>query len=325
MMKQKNNETKTARAFNFYLKRESISLLEEVEYDSGKCKGITSLTLEYLGGAGANITLDEGGKCKGITSMTLSYIGGAGADITVDEGIGVDNGDGTYTITPEPGKSKLSSNTEIYIDGVLHTEIHTSCSKPIDVGDVYGDFTIVDLDKITEGKGVVTDNGDGTYTITPAPGESKLSSNTKIYIDGVLHTEIHTSCSKPLNEGDVYDDFTVVGVDKILESKCKGITSLTLEYLGGAGADITLDEGAKCKGITSMTLSYTGGAGADITVDKGEVTDNGDGTYTITPQFGDSKLSSNTEIFVDGVLHTEIHTSCSKPIEIDDEYDFELL
>ena len=58
--------------------------------------------------------------------MTLAYSGGAGADITVHKGVVEDNGDGTYTIEPENGKEKLSANTKIYVDGVPHTEIHTS-------------------------------------------------------------------------------------------------------------------------------------------------------------------------------------------------------
>ncbi len=88
------------------LKKEALSELESFEYEGGKCKGITSLTLEYFG---------------------------VGADITVEKGMVADNGDGTYTITPTDGKSKLSANTKVYVDGELYTEIHTSCSKPIDV------------------------------------------------------------------------------------------------------------------------------------------------------------------------------------------------
>ena len=85
---------------------------------------------------------------EGIKSLTLLYSGGAGADITVDHGVVKDNGDGTYTITPEDGKEKLKSNTKIYIDGIEYVKIHTSCSKPLDVGDVYGLFTVDDVDKI---------------------------------------------------------------------------------------------------------------------------------------------------------------------------------
>lgn len=60
-----------------------------------------------------------------------------------------------------------------------------------------------------------------------------------------------------------------------------------------------------------MTLEYTGGAGANITVDKGTVDDNGDGIYTIIPEAGKDKLSANTKIYVDSEEVANIHTSCS--------------
>ena len=87
----------------------------------------------------------KGNKCGGITSMTLAYSGGAGA-ITVDKGFVTANVDGTYTITPE--KDKLSANTKIYVGGEEAANIHTSCSKPIKVGDGNGAFTIVDLETL---------------------------------------------------------------------------------------------------------------------------------------------------------------------------------
>ena len=230
--------------------------------------------------------------------MILSYTGSAGAAITVNEGVVTDNGDGTYTITPASGKTKLGANTKIYVSGTLSTTIHTSCSRPLAVNDVFGSFTVVGLDKIADGKAIVTDNGDGTYTITPAPGETKLEANTKIYIDGTLHTTIHTSCSKPLNVGDVFGDFTVSGIVKISDSNPQ----------------------SKCKGITSLKLLYLDSTPATITVDKGVITDNGDGTYTLTPESGKDKLDSNTKFYVDDALDTIIHTSCSRPLNVNDTY-----
>lgn len=93
---------------------------------------------------------DASDKCGGITSMTLEYSGGASADITVDKNAVVDNGDGTYTISPD--KEKLSANTKIYVDGEEAAMIHTSCSIPIEEGYEYGNFTIVDLETLP-GKG----------------------------------------------------------------------------------------------------------------------------------------------------------------------------
>jgi tetratricopeptide (TPR) repeat protein len=123
---------------------EIIVELQELQEEGN----ISAKALGYLEKAEEELysALEE--SCKGVRSLTLEYSGGPGADITVNEGIVTDNGDGTYTITPEVGKDKLSSNTKIYVDDVLETQIHTSCSKPLDVGDVHDSFLVVGLDKI---------------------------------------------------------------------------------------------------------------------------------------------------------------------------------
>ena len=87
-------------------------------------------------------------KYSGIASMTLMYADGSGANITAHKAVVMDLGGGLYKITPGAGDTKLESNTKIYVGGVLATKIKTSGSKPIDIGDVHGDFTIVDLKKI---------------------------------------------------------------------------------------------------------------------------------------------------------------------------------
>lgn len=71
-------------------------------------------------------------KCKGISLM----------EVTSDEGV--------FVFLPEPGKTKLKANT-IVDDGVNgEVKIHTSCSKPIEIGDVHGDgaYIITNLVKI---------------------------------------------------------------------------------------------------------------------------------------------------------------------------------
>ena len=89
-------------------------------------------------------------------SQAIEYAGGGGVEFTLDkkgkerEFIITDNGDGTYTITPAPDgkKDKLEGNTRIYLEGEEVVNIHTSCSKSIETGDVYGEFTIVSLEKL---------------------------------------------------------------------------------------------------------------------------------------------------------------------------------
>ena len=55
-----------------------------------------------------------------------------------------------FVYEPEPGKDKRSANTTVD-DGVNGPEtIHTSCSQPIEVNDVFGPYTISELVKIFE-------------------------------------------------------------------------------------------------------------------------------------------------------------------------------
>lgn len=101
--------------------------------------------------------LCKGLKCKGVISMMLAF---NGADAAVIEIMSK----GTTYFGPEevqPGDSiyvdaspdKFGANTEVYLDAVLDQKIHTSCSKPIEEGMVFGDFEIVDLEKLYGGSG----------------------------------------------------------------------------------------------------------------------------------------------------------------------------
>ncbi|MCH7535147.1 MAG: T9SS type A sorting domain-containing protein, partial [Bacteroidetes bacterium] len=94
-----------------------------------------------LGPCGIIPPISGGCECDGgIVELVVSHSSGAGEIITVNEGSVIDNLDGTYTIT-NSGK-KLKASTELD-DGVAIASVHTSCSKSIGVGDLFGDFTLV--------------------------------------------------------------------------------------------------------------------------------------------------------------------------------------
>jgi len=55
-----------------------------------------------------------------------------------------------FVFEPEPGKEKLKRKT-VVDDGVNgRVKIDTSCSKPLEVGDVFGPYTISELVRIFE-------------------------------------------------------------------------------------------------------------------------------------------------------------------------------
>ncbi|MGB2705541.1 MAG: right-handed parallel beta-helix repeat-containing protein, partial [Candidatus Omnitrophota bacterium] len=75
-------------------------------------------------------------KCKGITLLEVTSTG----PFTGDEYV--------LVFEPDPGKEKLKRKT-VVDDGVNgRVKIDTSCSKPLEVGDVFGAYTVTDLIKI---------------------------------------------------------------------------------------------------------------------------------------------------------------------------------
>ncbi len=93
----------------------------------------------------------ECGTCDGkITLLSMIYNGASDANITVRQKKGDDivfdglvTAGGAFAFS---GTDKGTLGTEIYlsVDGVENTAIHTSCSKPVYIGMVSGDFTIID-------------------------------------------------------------------------------------------------------------------------------------------------------------------------------------
>jgi len=113
----------------FSEERKAIKALLKIKDGETKCKGVTSLTLEYTGADAVTITFtDKKGN-------------------VLDEFTGVVSGD---EVTLTASGSKLGSTTNVSISGAITEEqsIHTSCSKPIDVGDEYGSLEISDLETI---------------------------------------------------------------------------------------------------------------------------------------------------------------------------------
>lgn len=108
-----------------------------------ECKGLTSITLQYNGPAGY----------YEVKTKYFSMSGGQVVSTEKDKAIVyLQPGDMLYIQATK--KDKLPSNLEfqpVDSDGDKtgsKMKIHTSCSKPIDVGMTFGHFTVFDLDKI---------------------------------------------------------------------------------------------------------------------------------------------------------------------------------
>lgn len=103
-----------------------------------------------------DIPPNDCGECKGkVTELTLQY---TGDDATIRVVQSKKDGDGETIYNQvvskntsfkiigtygKPGKKTLGTNIEIFIDGVKSTDIHTSCSIPIQIGSIFGKFEVI--------------------------------------------------------------------------------------------------------------------------------------------------------------------------------------
>jgi len=97
------------------------------------------------------------GPCEGKAShLTFRYQGASGVQVRVERKAGGSNDvlfdeflepDDVFSVFGPPGGGSfggtLGTEITIYVDGVFHVQIHTSCSQPIGPGQVWGDFLIL--------------------------------------------------------------------------------------------------------------------------------------------------------------------------------------
>lgn len=102
---------------------------------------------------------DKGCECDGkISTLTLRYNGAGSPTIKVDQ-----KNEGTifeqtvasssqFTIQGIDSNGTLGTQISIYIDDILSTQIHTSCSVEINIGQTFGSFTILNGQSKNNGK-----------------------------------------------------------------------------------------------------------------------------------------------------------------------------
>ncbi len=204
-------------------------------------------------------------RCEGITRLVLNYTGaGDLSTVSITGGVQTEVMGNQLTITPVAPDSELPGNIHITV-GCDEIDIHTSCSRPIDPGNVIGDFTVTSVDKIIvpceaevcEGitRLVLQYNGIGDPTtvavsdgavasvdgnlITILPTGDELTGNTTITI-GDDEATIHTSCSQPLDVGFVYGEYKVTAVDKVFSGggvmpSSGPVVGATVDLIDGEG------------------------------------------------------------------------------------------
>jgi hypothetical protein len=224
--------------------------------------------------------------------------------------------DGTFEVSFQ-GK-ELKSNSYVRItDGAGNSElnsIHTSCSQPLAVGDVFGSMTVAGIDGQSGGADVtyqyvVTNNGDPLTGINVTDnvlgdiaGPFNLDtddSRTFTKSTKITGTTVNVATASTMLGGEVCsasDSTTVTVVEPpVAGGECDGkVTDLVLKNLG-AGAQVRVDQKKD-----------------DVTVFDGVVPAGGEFSFSGTDKHG--TLGTEISIFVNDSLNTKIHTSCSQPI-----------
>lgn len=152
----------------------------------------------------------------------------------------------------------------------------------------------------------------GSFVIQGNDKNGTLGTEIKLYVDGLLHAAIHTSCSQPIGAGLVAGDFLVVD-----GASLKGGRLCPLDTPPGNPPS----DGCDCDGkVKSLALRYLGDAPAFIQVQQkdGQLVFADDvAPGNLITFFGMDKngtLGTEIRFSVDGEADVAIHTSCSKPI-----------
>ncbi|GAL38278.1 T1SS secreted agglutinin RTX [Vibrio maritimus] len=269
-----DDEASTIQVVNFEVDHapESDSVSAQVDED-----GSITITQEQLL---ANATDLDG---DALTALNLS---------TEDENVTVvDNGDGTFTITPDAdfngdvnlsfdvsdGDQIISTNLDLTVNPVNDAAVVEDVGYTIQedgsltftdeqllagASDIDGDDLSVADVSYSGTEGVFTDNGDGTYTFAPNEnfnGEVDLSFSVS---DGTTTTEANVDVTvESVNDIPVAGS-TTYSVDE------DGIITISNEQLLANSSDV---EGE----VAIDDVSYSG--------TDGIFTDNGDGTYSFAP------------------------------------------
>ncbi len=134
---------------------------------------------------------DECGCDGGLAYMKLRYVGSIAATIQVKEKKGYKviysntvqpNQEFSYTGTAKDGR--LDNTLYLYVNGSVNASMHVSCSVPIEIGDQYGDFKIVEA---YNGKNLTLC---GSIDPAPNPDPGNGGGNTTtLSLDGTLAFE----------------------------------------------------------------------------------------------------------------------------------------
>jgi len=303
------------------------------------------------------------GQCEGkVTQLTLQYLGLGTEPASIRVIQKKDNKQvfeglvgpgGFFTFNGADRNGTLGTDIYIYVNEMLNTAIHTSCSQPIGPGLIRGDFKVIEGYSLNGGllcpvveppeppcgpcEGKVTQLTLRYHGSSPAeivvlqkdqqivfvknvvPGEDftfngkdrngTLGTDIYIYVNNVLNATIHTSCSQPIGPGLTRGYFEVIAGRSLRGGLLCPVVEPPEPPCG------------PCEGkVTQLTLRYHGDSANIKVVQKktGDIVFEGwvekDDDFTFNGKDENGTLGTDIYIYVNNVLKTTIHTSCSQPI-----------
>ncbi|MUK61846.1 tandem-95 repeat protein [Aliivibrio fischeri] len=271
---------------------------------------------------GQAITITEAellAQATDIEGDELSVVNVTSASDTVEV---TDNGDGTYTLTPEQGffgnidlafdvsdgTDVVAANINLKVEFVNDAPEATPMVADVDedgsilvtqemllesASDQDGDELFASSLETNDPNASIVDNGDGTYTVTP----SENFNGDIVFTYEVSDGELSTSNDMTLTVNSVND--TPIVAPGIYHIEEDGSILFTQEDLLSGAIDIDGDD------LSVTSINYSG--------DEGTVTDNGDGTFSFVPeehfsgdlQFSFTVTDGTDEVEQDLYIHIE--------------------
>ena len=233
--------------------------------------------------------------------------------VSVNGGAVVNNGDGTFTYTPALNFTGIDTFTYTVSDGALSdvatvtitvtpvndapvagddvavtpedTAVTTGnvLANDSDVDSVLSPASITAFDAVSVNGGAVVNNGDGTFTYTPALNFTGIDTFTYTVSDGALSDVATVTITvTPVNDAPVAgDDVAVTPED----------TAVTTGNVLANDSDV--DSVLSPASITAFDA---------VSVNGGAVVNNGDGTFTYTPALNFTGIDTFTYTVSDGAL-----------------------
>ncbi len=255
------------------------------------CEGkVTRMLFEFTGDTCTAGTNPQSGKakCEGDVTMFPADVEITGKDADKYMAVpstGLEVGD-RFEILPAIGRSKLKADTKFNIGGQELT-IHTSCSKTLNAGDQFGSVKVIEFE---------SEKG-GLATIPPPPDPSQ------------------TMC---------------VGPNSPEGTLCTGkLVEVVFEYTGkDCVTPLGNPQGGKaaCSGDLAMAdpvkITYVGKDADTISVTPDTMTVKIGDEIRLTATGRDKLHADSLFEISDGGFYQElaIHTSCSKPLALGDEF-----